>query len=74
MSWYTKSGGNLRIFTTVEEGYNADRHGPRVNEEVGRQCDPVIDVRAKILEYVVTMSRNNVLYCIRVNNQLKENG
>jgi hypothetical protein len=69
-----QTGGNLRILTTIEEGYNTDRYGPRENEEEGRQCNPDREVRAKILEYVVTSLRNNVLYCIRVSNQQKENG
>jgi hypothetical protein len=74
MSSCTKSGSNLRIFTTVEEGYSADRHGPRKKEEEGGQCNLGRDERANILEYVVTIRRNNVLYGITVNNQQKVNG
>ena len=72
MSRGTKNGGEN--FTAVEEGYNTDRHGPGENEEEGRQCDPDTAVRANILVYVVTIRRDDVLYCIRVNNQQNENG
>ena len=69
-----KSGGNLRIFTTIEKGYSTDRHGPHGNEEEGRQCAPQTDERANILVYDVAVDRNNVRYCIRVNSQQKANG
>jgi hypothetical protein len=50
------------LFTTVDERYDTDRRWPCPDEEIrgwhihqGRE-------RANILEYVITMARNNILY------------
>jgi hypothetical protein len=51
-----------KILTTIEEGYNTDRHGPCVEEdECLRPCCGSED-RAKILENIVTIRRNNVFW------------
>ena len=51
-----------RTLTAIEERYNTDHQGPRVEEEDGRQHTRISVARAKILKYVVTMYRNNVLW------------
>jgi len=58
-----KGEDQTRILTTINERYTTNRHGPCAVEEEGRWRDHSVKTGAKILEYVVTMSRNHVL-CI----------
>ena len=58
----TKRRRQAKTLTTIEERYNPDHQGPRVDEEEGRQHTCIRESRAEILIYGVTMYRNNVLW------------
>jgi hypothetical protein len=58
----TKCQWQARTLTTIEEGYSTDRHGPRVEEDEGWRGKLGSEVRAKILIYIVTIRRNNVVW------------
>jgi len=45
----TKGGWQTRTLTTIEEGYSADRQGPRVEEYKGYRGKRCSEVGAKIL-------------------------
>ena len=62
----TKTRRQARILTTIEERYDTDRHGPRIDED---ECYRRIHGRgggAKILKNVVTVRRNNVFWIASV--------
>jgi len=49
------------MLTTVDEGYTTDDYGPCEEEQVSRPHVHNGIVRTEILEYIVTMPRNNDL-------------
>ena len=61
MSQGTKRRLQAKTLTTIEERYNTKHQGPRNEEEVGGQHTCTRGGRAEILEYGVTMYRNDVL-------------
>ena len=63
MSCGIKGRRQARMLTAINERYTADRHGPCVVQVEGLRHEYNGETGAEVLEYVVTMSRNNVL-CI----------
>ena len=51
-----------RTLAAIEERYDTNHQGPRVEEEDGRQHTRINKGRAEILKYGVTIYRNNVLW------------
>ena len=70
-----RSEDQARILTAINERYTTNRHRPCIVEEEGRWRHHNGEAGAEILEYVITVSRNNVLYiCFRVNDRWRANG
>jgi hypothetical protein len=64
MGQSTKGKRQARTLTAIEERYKADGQGPGIEEEEGRHHERIIEGRAKILKYNVTVCRNNVLWIV----------
>jgi hypothetical protein len=62
MSQVTKGRRQARILTKIEERYSTDHHGPRGEEDKTWRHKRGRGGRAKILKYVVTIRRNNVIW------------
>ena len=62
MSKGTKLRRQAKKLTTIVKGYKAYRHGPRIEEDEGWRHKRSSEDRAEILNYVVTIRGNNILW------------
>jgi hypothetical protein len=61
MSHVTKEQRKARTLTTIHSRYTADHHGPQVEKDEGVFSKIVAINGTKILIYVVTIKRYNIL-------------
>jgi hypothetical protein len=61
MSHDTKEQRKARTLTTIHSRYTTDHYGPRIEKDKGLWHDMVVIKGAKILKYVVTIYRYDIL-------------